>query len=590
MRRAKLILFLVFISFQGLIAQTRSVSPTTSTTAFYTNNTVQKFELTLQLQSQDNAFCDSLSVQFPVGTQILSAPTFISYLQTEGQSPEPLVASSVGTHILSYGTNHNNRGGIEVGIHTFEIEVVFPASLTGNQVINWYVSSDEVGAPPHFFTTQNSISPLPNQPDLAIEGSLDHPFYQLPKKEFNQVNLRSNITNNGTNYNQQNQLLINHLETSTLEVETHNFQVNYQKNQVIHLTEDYPFNTGINRYTFQLFDSNDFDNSNNRDTLQITTTDSTYTLVDSREIKPLPSALSVEKIGQIVSFPVHDTLTSISFQILEPSPNDSISAQIFRYENGTISQLVYTTETKIIPTAFPSFYTFRVPNLTFDEQDSFFVSLDLSKAPNTAPAMGKGSFLSAPDQFRFNGNWVPTDSLHFPYKMNVFYHVGNTETLCKTPFTVQFMNGYAGEFTAENTSFDFRWSVDSAPVGTGPTLYHDFTQAGTYTVCLEASSSNCRAQVCKEITVIYNHVSIVNAQSTEVSVYPSPAHEKVSVKSTSKIDKIMIFSLFGSLISEQSVNGNQTSVDVSTWKSGVYILQVCSNDKKTQNLRLVVSH
>lgn len=590
MRRAKFTLILFFLATYNLLAQTRNISTTTSTTEFYVSNSVQKFQLTFEVLSQENAFCDSLTVIFPVGTQILSAPEYISYLQTEGQLAEPILPSSIGTNVLTYGTNSNTRGGIEVGIHTFEIEVFFPASLTGNQVINWYISSDEIGSPPHFFITQNSISPLPNQPELSIKGSLNTPFYQLPKKEFNTIQLSAEITNNGVDYNQSNQLLINHLETSTLEVETHSIQADFQKNQQISLTKDYPFIGGINRYSFQLFEPSDFNNSNNRDTLQIRTTDSTYTLVDATQTTSLPIALPIEKMGQIVSFPVHDTLTSISFQIIEPGVNDSISAQIFRYQNGAISQLLYATETKIIPTSFPSFYTFSVPNIVFDAQDSFFVSLDLSQAANTAPAIANGSFLSPSDLFYFNGEWVPTDSLHLSQKMNVFYHVGLTETLCKTRFSAQFMNGFAGEFTAENANFNFQWWVDSTLVGSGPTLYHDFEEAGTYTVCLEANSANCKAEFCQEITVIYNSVTTPSIDENVLTVFPIPATEQVSVKSQSKIDKIMVFNAFGEVLVQKTVNTHLVNLDVSGWKSGVYIIQAYSNEKKIENQRIVVYH
>lgn len=76
----------------------------------------------------------------------------------------------------------------------------------------------------------------------------------------------------------------------------------------------------------------------------------------------------------------------------------------------------------------------------------------------------------------------------------------------------------------------------------------------------------------------------VNDQNlVNISIYPNPATDFLNISSNNLIDEISIYSAEGKLI--QTIEGNTTQIDISTYPSGVYLVNVRSgNVNKTQKL------
>jgi len=83
----------------------------------------------------------------------------------------------------------------------------------------------------------------------------------------------------------------------------------------------------------------------------------------------------------------------------------------------------------------------------------------------------------------------------------------------------------------------------------------------------------------ESITVLYNadytSVDIVES-NPEVIVYPNPTSESIIIESDSKIGKITLSNIFGSIVLKQGLTSN--IINLSDCKAGVYMLQVF--DKK----------
>ncbi|WP_299126979.1 T9SS type A sorting domain-containing protein [uncultured Winogradskyella sp.] len=75
---------------------------------------------------------------------------------------------------------------------------------------------------------------------------------------------------------------------------------------------------------------------------------------------------------------------------------------------------------------------------------------------------------------------------------------------------------------------------------------------------------------------------------SEFSISPNPAKDKLNLKlnSFSAILNLEVYDVLGKRIYKKSINRLETSIDVSNWKSGVYLVRV-SNDETTQTKRFI---
>ena len=71
-------------------------------------------------------------------------------------------------------------------------------------------------------------------------------------------------------------------------------------------------------------------------------------------------------------------------------------------------------------------------------------------------------------------------------------------------------------------------------------------------------------------------------------ISPNPAKNKLSIKLTSASEnlKLEVFDVLGKLIYKGEITELESSINVSNWKSGVYLVRV-SNDKSTQTKRFI---
>jgi hypothetical protein len=63
------------------------------------------------------------------------------------------------------------------------------------------------------------------------------------------------------------------------------------------------------------------------------------------------------------------------------------------------------------------------------------------------------------------------------------------------------------------------------------------------------------------------------------NMYPNPASNNLTIKSKFNIEKINIYNILGKKVLEVSPNTNNTNIDISAFKKGLYLVQMDSNGK-----------
>ncbi|WP_299116328.1 T9SS type A sorting domain-containing protein [uncultured Winogradskyella sp.] len=84
------------------------------------------------------------------------------------------------------------------------------------------------------------------------------------------------------------------------------------------------------------------------------------------------------------------------------------------------------------------------------------------------------------------------------------------------------------------------------------------------------------------------NISDLKLQNDEFVISPNPGRNKLNIKlPVLNIDfKIEVFDVLGKRIYRGAINQLESSIDVSNWKSGIYLVRV-SNDKTTQTKRFI---
>ncbi|MBL86997.1 MAG: hypothetical protein CMO82_10110 [Winogradskyella sp.] len=75
-------------------------------------------------------------------------------------------------------------------------------------------------------------------------------------------------------------------------------------------------------------------------------------------------------------------------------------------------------------------------------------------------------------------------------------------------------------------------------------------------------------------------LSITDEQLVPFSIYPNPANDKLNIKTTLEIDNVTIFNILGQEVA--NYDGSEiieSSINISEYKSGLYLVQITSGDK-----------
>jgi PKD repeat protein len=134
--------------------------------------------------------------------------------------------------------------------------------------------------------------------------------------------------------------------------------------------------------------------------------------------------------------------------------------------------------------------------------------------------------------------------------------------------------------TFSNTStggVSYFWDFGDGNTSTNFDTVHVFAVSGTYNVCLTATNSdNCETTTCNNVTVANTGI---NNDLTEagIKIYPNPAKDFIFISSINSTEEmgIVITDMLGKMVYvKQPAIIQQTSIDVSSFAKGNYIVQI----------------
>lgn len=85
------------------------------------------------------------------------------------------------------------------------------------------------------------------------------------------------------------------------------------------------------------------------------------------------------------------------------------------------------------------------------------------------------------------------------------------------------------------------------------------------------------------ITVNLASLGIKEIESNNLKIYPNPVKDKISISNSADIEKIELYDLIGQKIFTNSFLTNKITIDLTNYKSGVYLLKIFSEGKVYAN-------
>lgn len=167
------------------------------------------------------------------------------------------------------------------------------------------------------------------------------------------------------------------------------------------------------------------------------------------------------------------------------------------------------------------------------------------------------SLSDAPFYIRFKGNNVTTKVLINPASNSYGYTNDGNWHLLSIPFT---------DFIAESAAFSL-------------------TTVGEVFVLRSNAAATMVGGVNDDYEVDNIYLSTTQVLSDKdfklagLSMYPNPASNELKIKSVNTIDNVSIYSILGKKVLEISPKNNLSTINISSLKSGLYLVNVESNGK-----------
>lgn len=562
---------------------TRSMTASITSTNGYIAGSTMDLTFVLDMTTPDLEYGDSLSITFNNGLTINTASNPFT-TATEGQGDEflnlPIVSPTV-----TWGDNDNNYGGIEPGTHTFYVNVTIPAGVTGPITATWHLDGDEYGAAPNFTTGVTTINSLPSVPNLSISGGSDNKYYSTPLVFVTPITFNGEVYNNGDTLNTATNATVSITSTSYTESTALTLPLDPFASEAISWSNPATLSAAGNyEVIFDVPVSNDFDPSDNMDTIDIMISDSMYAYVDTVNEGSVGFNDGTEGVfGSIFDIPVTKDLTSVSFYVPDPDPTTVISVVVYEVNaNGPTNTILYQSPGMTHTASGPTVIN-QPANYTLTGGNRYLIGLHKQATGALMAATNSSGYFPDTHYAFFNGGWNEVGGLGFPAASAVFANFGLS---CHADFDHNFNpNNYLEvDFTSTSLyegSGTLTYAYDFGDgTGTANTEDASYTYAaeGTYNVCLTIDDNGtCNSTTCHDVVADDGITGITDAQAVDFELYPNPSNGIFTIN-YSKPAVITIINIAGTVVYSGNITLTESQINLNELSEGSYLLKLESED------------
>jgi len=150
----------------------------------------------------------------------------------------------------------------------------------------------------------------------------------------------------------------------------------------------------------------------------------------------------------------------------------------------------------------------------------------------------------------------------------------------KVDFRVETKNTTAFFSNISSDIYTAHWNFGDNTAGTGNIVEHVYAQPGIYKVTLTACNKNMACDTITKAVEAGQQVRNNEIRKNEISIFPNPANDFISIKGLKSNAQIRIFNLSGKLIYKFENSGNGT-LDIQHLETGLYLMTIENPQQKT---------
>lgn len=162
------------------------------------------------------------------------------------------------------------------------------------------------------------------------------------------------------------------------------------------------------------------------------------------------------------------------------------------------------------------------------------------------------------------------------YENLLYWHVGEYDPIADFDFV--FSNNMVEFNNLSQNATTYEWSFGDGDISTAINPNHTYAVNGNYAVKLIAHYCSCSDTIVKSVDIITSGVEDHLFQNN-ILLYPIPVSEQLTIN-LENIDEVYVLNSIGqSFIPSFTFNGINTSIDFSSFPSGIYFLVILSDGK-----------
>lgn len=143
--------------------------------------------------------------------------------------------------------------------------------------------------------------------------------------------------------------------------------------------------------------------------------------------------------------------------------------------------------------------------------------------------------------------------------------------------TVTFTDSSSGDDITE-----WFWDFGDGYTSTEQNPVYTYTETGTYSVCLTVTNEGGSSTICEDVSVVINSIS--DFQDLGFSLFPNPVNDILNISSNKQDFNVELMDISGQLLIEAK---NQATIDLSDFESGIYIVNIIT-EQGIQSNRILV--
>jgi PKD repeat protein len=561
---------------------TESMDGSIVSTNNYLAGTTMNLTFSIDMTTPDFEYGDSLAMTFPGAITVNSASDSVG-IPTEGQATEYLNLP-IASPLVTWGDNVNAYGGIEPSPQSFSVSVTIPAGTTGPIDISWHLDGDEYGAAPNFLTGTTQVNPLPTAPDLNLVASSDNKYHSIPVDMPRDIQFSAELVNNGSDLTTPVDAEVNIAAASYSEASPVSVPLAPYANQSVSWSNPVSLTTvGSYDVYFDVPNAGDFNPSDNKDTMSINITDSTYAYMDTITGGTMfyISATNEGILGNVYDILVTSDLTSISYYSPNPDPTAMVSMVVYEVDaNGPTMVKVFETDTFPTEGTGSTIFTKGI-GITLTGGERYLIGVREQVTGGMNVGVRTDAYYPNSQYAFFQGVWQELSTAGFNIGFAINANFGES---CSADFTYEIdVNDYSTvDFTAASvyngtgtltSNYDFG---DAAGTANTENPSYTYSAEGNYDVCLTINDgASCTNTKCKTVIIDDGINSVSEIPAHLLEVYPNPTNGIITVN-YDKEAELSVYGIDGSLIKVIANHSGSSTVDLSALSKGTYLLKITS--------------